>query len=253
MALPYRESDDDYVASILERQKQFCGMLPNEDMFRAPIHFPEGNRLVLSDSSNMSLPQESSSPGKETSMADSIKGILDSFMSTDNIICSPGNKESDTINGISDIAMKLGLDPFDDGSTMGAVDRAMFYPAGGALAVELRSVGPLIRLNHECDPFVTCGLYSSTGARQGELTEWPRRYNVTHPTWRGPATRFVGPAGYICRPGDYLEFCIHQEILGGGEIVGVARLNDIHAVVPLDNDTEERDAEVSFKLKANVK
>ena len=137
----------------------------------------------------------------------------------------------------------LNLDPFSADISEDA-DRAMFYPDGGAVAVELRGVGPLIRLNHECDPYVTCSLHAQDGTRRGPVTAWPRRHDSTQPSWNS-ASRFVGPAGYLLRPSDYLEFRVLQGSWGAGELVGVARMDNPLSEGILDNDTEERDAEVS--------
>jgi len=92
-----------------------------------------------------------------------------------------------------------------------------FDPVGGALAVELNSVTGLIRVSGECDPFVSCALIGANGAPLGSPAVWPRKRDTTNPRWN--STRFVGPPGYVCAPGDRLEFSVFQTV---GAIVGVA-------------------------------
>ena len=239
--------EEDYVNLVLARHDRLKTMIPPED---APFQSLPSQTLrdVLPSSPPPPPPplQPSlSSHEPSSSLVVSLNSFFNASPVLDKLLCGAG---SSLTSGSDDSALSkptlLHLDPFSEGDASD-IDAAMFHPSGGAVTVELRSVGPLIRLNHECDPYVTCALYGRDGTRRGEVTQWPRRHDTTNPAWSS-ASRFVGPAGYICRPGDYLEFGILQgSWTTGGEVVGVARMTDVFRVVPLDNDTEERDAEVS--------
>jgi len=264
--------EDDYVAKVLHRQRALAALMPPEDAFISslpanvsarlfsttppapPPSLPlrPGEKKPYSDYSTYSFTAGARESGPDSTgggsggsaeVTSATPGLLppfSQFLSWDQLLCfglAPGTGEGSGAQSPPAKVEKVEKrrDPFE------------FDPAGGALCVELRAVSGLVKVNGECDPWVVCTLIGANGVARGPPGVWARKRGTTGPSWE--ASRFVGPPGYVCSPGDRLEFRVFQggvagvaedyaramaqpPPLVGGDLVGIAELGNLDAVVP---------------------
>ena len=294
--------EDDYVAEVLARQRRLADLVPPEDAFVAslpanvhqrlftdmpapkpPPKLKPGEKPPYSSYSTYAFtmgPREQnegevSGPelDHQASSSSSSSSALSNFrfLSFEQLLCLPQSGEGGgggTLSSMPSMPSLPGVAAEAKKKKRKVGDPFEFDPVGGALAVELRGVAGLLKINGECDPWVVCQLVGADGLNKGTPAVWPRKRATTSPVWN--VARFVGPPGYVCQPGDRLEFKVFQGGLGsetgrgggpqlvvGGDLVGVCELGNLDGIVPVPTSaagaTDSDDHDTALPVQRKVR
>lgn len=222
--------EEDYVAQVLEKQRKLADLVAPEDAFVSSLPPKVQERLFASINNEESEPEDTPYADISPLPAPPPRLYMGSML---NDVIPAGMSISGTnVDGTSTVGFPLmSMDALLCGGggmfnlEGGTKERppSDFEPLGGAVTVEL---GALSGFESALDFDVTCCLIGVDGEERGFAAKWISKRSTRMPYWA--ALRFVGPPGYICKPGDRLEF----KVFRSGELLGTAHYGNLSTSRP---------------------
>jgi hypothetical protein len=226
--------EDDYVAQVLQRQRKLADMVAPEDAFVSSLPPKVQERLFATIHNEDSDPEQASAYADLTPPPPPPPRIhMESMFSN---VMPPGMTIGGGTFGVDNTTVGFPLLTLDQllcgggGNMFNLVEGSVkerkpsnFEPMGGAVTVEL---GAISGFESPLDFDVSCCLIGADGTEHGFPANWIGKRATHHPYWA--ASRFVGPPGYVCKPGDRLEFRVYR----GTDLLAIGHFGNLDTSRP---------------------